>query len=45
MSDIIDISSWVPQRWYNTGGTRDKKYVLSTDGNFYYFKKSIKKRG
>lgn len=43
MSDIIDISSWTPQRWYNTGGTRDKKYILSTDGNFYYFKKSIKK--
>ncbi len=42
MSDIIDISSWQQQSWLSTGGTRSKKFVLSPDGKYYYFKKSYK---
>ncbi len=43
MPQIIDISEWSPQPWFNTGGTREKKMVLSPDGHLYYFKQSIKK--
>jgi len=36
---------WIEQQWYNTGGTRAKKYLLAPDGKFYYFKKSQIKLG
>lgn len=36
---IID-DGWLTQPWYNTGGTREKKYLISPDEKFYYFKKS-----
>lgn len=37
---FFDIQSWNEQQWFNTGGTRDKKYVQSPEGEFYYFKTS-----
>ena len=43
MVKLYDITDWNPQPWYNTGGTRAKKYVQSPDGKFYYFKQSESK--
>lgn len=44
MAELYDISTWAEQRWWNTGGTRDKKiYMNPKDGELYYFKKSFKK--
>lgn len=44
MPDYINISHWNLQQWYNTGGTRAKKYLHNPDDNkTYYFKKSIDK--
>lgn len=40
MVKLYDITDWNPQPWYNTGGTRAKKYVQAPDGKFYYFKQS-----
>lgn len=34
---------WSEQKWFNTGGTRAKKYLQSPEGKYYYFKKSYKK--
>lgn len=31
---------WNELRWFNTGGTRAKKYLQSPEGKFYYFKRS-----
>lgn len=46
MAKIFIISEeWNPQPWYNTGGTRQKKYLQSPDGKFYYFKRSQLKPG
>lgn len=42
---FFDIQSWNEQQWFNTGGTRDKKYVQSPEGEFYYFKTSMLKPG
>ena len=36
---IID-ENWNEQFWFSTGGTRAKKYLLSPDGKYYYFKRS-----
>lgn len=44
MPDFINISHWNLQQWYNTGGTRAKKYLHNPEDNkTYYFKKSIDK--
>ncbi len=44
MPDFINISHWNLQQWYNTGGTRAKKYLHNPEDNkAYYFKKSIDK--
>ncbi|MCK6649276.1 MAG: hypothetical protein L6Q66_06455 [Bacteroidia bacterium] len=43
MVKLYDITNWNPQPWYNTGGTRAKKYIQSPEGKFYYFKQSEKK--
>ncbi len=40
---FLDIREWNVQPWFNTGGTRDKKYLQSPDGDFYYFKTSLSK--
>ena len=40
MPQYNDITDWNPQPWVSTGGTRDKKYLQSPDGKFYFFKKS-----
>jgi len=45
MPPIIDITNWNPQLWFSTGGTRNKKYIQSPEGVFYYFKKSYKTEG
>ncbi len=45
MPEIIDITNWNQQLWFNTGGTRSKKYVQSPEGVFYYFKRSYKTDG
>lgn len=37
---FIISDEWSPQPWYNTGGTRAKKYLQAPDGKFYYFKRS-----
>jgi len=31
---------WTEQQWFNTGGTRAKKYLLHPDGKFFFFKRS-----
>ena len=43
--EFFDIQDWTPQPWFNTGGTRDKKYYQRPNGNFYYFKTSMFKPG
>lgn len=43
MVKLYDITNWNAQPWYNTGGTRAKKYVQSPEGKFYYFKQSESK--
>jgi hypothetical protein len=44
MSQLFDISDWTEQRWWNTGGTRNKKiYLNPEDNSLYYFKQSLKK--
>lgn len=44
MKQIPDISHWTSLDWFNTGGTRAKKYLHNPDDNkTYYFKKSIDK--
>jgi hypothetical protein len=45
MAEFLDISTWNKQEWQNTGGTRNKKYVQSFDGENYYFKTSLQKEG
>lgn len=46
MPELFDITKWNPQLWYNTGGTRSKKYVQNPDnGKYYYFKRSYKTDG
>jgi hypothetical protein len=42
---LYDITSWNAQLWYNTGGTRAKKYIQSRDGKYYFFKRSQLKPG
>jgi hypothetical protein len=42
---LYDITDWNAQPWYNTGGTRAKKYVQSPNGEYYYFKRSQLKPG
>ena len=37
---FIITEEWNKQPWFNTGGTREKKYLQSPDGKFYYFKRS-----
>ncbi|MEY2916368.1 MAG: hypothetical protein RIS73_82, partial [Bacteroidota bacterium] len=41
----IITNEWNEQQWFNTGGTRAKKYFQSPDGKFYYFKRSQLKPG
>lgn len=44
MAQLIDISQWSEQRWWNTGGTRNKKIFLNPEDNLlYYFKQSLKR--
>lgn len=46
MAQLFIISEeWNEQPWFNTGGTREKKYLQSPDGKFYYFKRSQLKPG
>lgn len=37
---VLQIEGWQEQRWYSTGGTRAKKYIVSPNGEKYYFKRS-----
>lgn len=41
MVEVYDITKWAKHPWLNTGGTRDKKYVQSPHGEYYYFKTSL----
>ncbi len=44
MAQIVDISQWSEQPWWNTGGTRNKKIFLNpSDNERYYFKQSLKR--
>ncbi|MEQ8414604.1 MAG: hypothetical protein RIB71_09050 [Imperialibacter sp.] len=43
--DVFDITDWNPHPWMNTGGTRDKKYIQSPNGEYYYFKTSLLRPG
>lgn len=45
MAALYDITFWNAQPWYNTGGTRAKKYIQSRDGKYYFFKRSQLKPG
>jgi hypothetical protein len=45
MPKLYNISTWNSQPWYNTGGTRAKKYLQGPDGMYYYFKRSLLKSG
>jgi len=41
---LFDISTWTEQRWWSTGGTRNKKIYFNPNDNLqYYFKQSLKK--
>lgn len=41
MAKLFTITEdWSEQQWFNTGGTRAKKYLQAPDGKFYYFKRS-----
>jgi hypothetical protein len=37
---FIISEEWTEQQWFNTGGTRAKKYLLSPDRKYFYFKRS-----
>lgn len=42
MSQVFDINHWIEQRWWSTGGTRNKKiYINPEDNALYYFKQSL----
>jgi hypothetical protein len=44
MAYLYNISEWYEIRYFNTGGTRNKKvYVNPDDGQYYFFKESFKK--
>jgi hypothetical protein len=44
MVRLYNISDWYETRYFNTGGTRNKKvYVNPIDGEYYFFKESLKK--
>jgi hypothetical protein len=45
LAALFNITGWNQQPWYNTGGTRAKKYVQDSGGKFYYFKQSQFKPG
>jgi len=46
MVQTFNISTWIEQPWWNTGGTRNKKiYLNPVDNHQYYFKQSLKKEG
>ncbi|MDB5191514.1 MAG: hypothetical protein JWQ96_1077 [Segetibacter sp.] len=41
MAHFYDIrEDWPELPWFNTGGTRAKKYVQSPNNKYYYFKRS-----
>lgn len=41
MANVFDINDWEAKPWFNTGGTRAKKYIERPDGKaLYYFKQS-----
>jgi hypothetical protein len=44
MFEPIDVSEWNKKPWYNTGGTRDKVYLESPEGDPFFFKRSLYKR-
>lgn len=41
MAKLYNISDWNTLPWFSTGGTRDKKYIQSPEGKYYYFKTSL----
>ncbi|HCX24515.1 MAG TPA: hypothetical protein DHN29_21530, partial [Cytophagales bacterium] len=41
MVRLYDISTWSPHPWLNTGGTRDKKFIQSPEGEYFFFKTSL----
>lgn len=43
MISVPDVSNWEEKFWYNTGGTRAKKYLEKPDGGLFYFKRSMEK--
>ena len=40
MVQVFYIREWDEKFWFNTGGTRAKKYVERPDGKHYYYKRS-----
>ena len=44
MVSLFDITHWNQFPFYNTGGTRNKKYVQGPDDAFYFFKNSYKSK-
>lgn len=43
-ASFVDITTWQEARQYQTGGTREKRWVIHpTDYSYYFFKISIKK--
>jgi hypothetical protein len=44
MAKLFEISDWYEIRYFNTGGTRNKKvYINPDDGVYYFFKESFKR--
>ena len=43
VNSIIDVTNWQELQWFNTGGTRAKKFLSSPKDETYFFKKSDRK--
>lgn len=43
MVKVYNLNDWSEIKWYNTGGTRNKKLFESPEGKLYYFKQSLYK--
>ena len=40
---VPNVTDWEEKFWFQTGGTRAKKYLEKPDGGMYYFKQSAEK--
>lgn len=43
--DLYDVTDWIEKQYVSTGGTREKSFLESPDGESYFFKTSLIKSG